>query len=155
VRLLIDANLSPRIALRLRDEGHEAVHVADFGMLAASDDAILAYAAASGQVIVTADTDIGELLAVSGASRPSVVLLRSADHLTPDQQATMLAANLPTVADELEKGASSRWHAAGSVSVHCPNTVTEAHSAHRGQRCRIPGLAPRARKGADAGQVSP
>jgi predicted nuclease of predicted toxin-antitoxin system len=105
VRLLIDANLSPRVASRLRAEGHEAVHVADLGLLAASDDSILAHAAASGEVIVTADTDFGELLAVSGASRPSVVLLRSADHLTPDQQATMLAANLSTVSDELEKGA--------------------------------------------------
>ena len=83
VRLLIDANLSPRVAATLRDAGHEAVHVADIGMLAASDDAILAHAAAAGQVIVSADTDFGELLAVAGAVRPSVVLLRSADHLTP------------------------------------------------------------------------
>ena len=59
----------------------------------------------SGPGGVTADTDFGELLAVSGASRPSVVLLRSADHLTPDQQASMLAANLPAVAEELEAGA--------------------------------------------------
>ena len=105
MQLLIDANLSPRIASRLRDEGHEAVHVADLGMLSASDETILVHAAASGQVIISADTDFGELLAVSGASRPSVVLLRSADHLTPDQQATMLAANLPAVADELATGA--------------------------------------------------
>jgi predicted nuclease of predicted toxin-antitoxin system len=105
VHLLIDANLSPRISSRSRAEGHETVHVADIGMLKASDESILAHAAAAGQVVVTADTDFGELLAVSGASRPSVVLLRSADHLTPDQQASMLAANLPAVAEELEAGA--------------------------------------------------
>ena len=105
MQLLIDANLSPRVAARLRDEGHEAVHVADVDMLRASDEAILAHAAASGQVINSADTDFGELLAVSGAARPSVVLLRSADRMTPDQQATLLAANLPAVADELEAGA--------------------------------------------------
>ena len=73
VRLLIDANLSPRVAATLRDAGHEAVHVTDIGMLAASDDAILPHAAAAGQVIVSADTDFGELLAVAGAVRPSVV----------------------------------------------------------------------------------
>jgi predicted nuclease of predicted toxin-antitoxin system len=105
VYLLIDANLSPRIAPRLRAEGYQTVHVADIGMLSASDESILAHAAAAGRVIVTADTDFGELLAVSGAFRPSVVLLRSADHLTPDQQASMLAANLPAVAEELEAGA--------------------------------------------------
>jgi predicted nuclease of predicted toxin-antitoxin system len=105
VRLLIDANLSPRAASMLRSEGHDAIHVGDIGLLGASDEAILTHAAASGQVIISADTDFGELLAVSGASKPSVVLLRSADHLTPDQQAMMLAANLPAVADELETGA--------------------------------------------------
>lgn len=106
MRLLIDASLSPRIAARLRGAGHDAVHVADIGMLAASDQAILAHAASSGLVIISADTDFGELLAVSGATRPSVVLLRSADHLTPGQQATLLIANLPAVAAELDSGAA-------------------------------------------------
>jgi predicted nuclease of predicted toxin-antitoxin system len=69
VRLLIDANLSPRVASMLRAEGHDAVHVADIGLLKASDEAILTHAAASGQVIISADTDFGELLAVSGACR--------------------------------------------------------------------------------------
>jgi predicted nuclease of predicted toxin-antitoxin system len=105
VRLLIDANLSPRVAATLRNAGHEAVHVADIGMLGASDDAILAHAAAAGQVIVSADTDFGELLAVAGAVRPSVVLLRSADHLTPDQQAVLLVTNLPAVTADLDAGA--------------------------------------------------
>ena len=105
MRLLIDANLSPRVAATLHDAGHEAVHVADIGMLGASDDAILAHAAAAGQVIVSADTDFGELLAVTGAVRPSVVLLRSADHLTQDQQAVLLVANLPAVTAELDAGA--------------------------------------------------
>ena len=105
MRLLIDANLSPRVAATLRDAGHQAVHVADIGMLGASDDAILAHAAGAGQVIVSADTDLGELLAVAGAARPSVVLRRSADHLTPDQQAVLLVANLPAVTAELDAGA--------------------------------------------------
>jgi predicted nuclease of predicted toxin-antitoxin system len=82
------------------------VHVADIGLLAAPDQAILAHAASSGLVIISADTDFGELLAVSGAARPSVVLLRSADRLTPDQQATLLIANLPAVAAELDSGAA-------------------------------------------------
>ena len=34
-----------------------------------------------------------------------MILLRSADHLTPDQQATLLLANLPAVAAELDAGA--------------------------------------------------
>ena len=57
--------------------------MADIGLLTAPDHAILAHAASGALVIISADTDFGELLAVSGATRPSVVLLRSADHLTP------------------------------------------------------------------------
>ena len=106
MRLLIDANLSPRVAAQLADMGFDAIHVADVGLLTAADEAILGYASASQLVIVSADTDFGELLAASpGRARPSVVLLRSADHLTPDQQAALLAANLPSVADGLETGA--------------------------------------------------
>lgn len=105
MQLLIDANLSPRVAAKLRDAGHDAVHVVDIGLLSASDEAILAHAAASQQAIISADTDFGELLAVSGATRPSVILLRSADRLTPDQQAALLADNLPAVAAELDSGA--------------------------------------------------
>lgn len=105
MRLLIDANLSPRVAAKLCEAEHDAVHMADVGLLSASDEAILAHAVASHQVIISADTDFGELLAVAGATRPSVVLLRSADRLTPYQQAALLADNLPAVAAELDRGA--------------------------------------------------
>ena len=103
MRLLIDANLSPKVAAALRKAGLESVHVGDVGLLTAPDPSILDYAAANALVIVSADSDFGELLAAArGATRPSVVLLRSADRLRSDQQATLLTANL---ADDLEAGA--------------------------------------------------
>jgi predicted nuclease of predicted toxin-antitoxin system len=46
VRLLIDANLSPKVAAALRKAGLESVHVGDVGLLTAPDRAILDYAAA-------------------------------------------------------------------------------------------------------------
>lgn len=82
------------------------MRVDDIGLLGAADEVILAHAASTGQVIISADTDFGELLAVSGAARPSVILLRSADHFTPDQQATLLIANLAAVAADLESGSA-------------------------------------------------
>ncbi|MBW3668483.1 MAG: DUF5615 family PIN-like protein [Actinobacteria bacterium] len=42
VRFVIDANLSPVVAEGLRAGGHDAVHVADVGLLTASDEVILA-----------------------------------------------------------------------------------------------------------------
>jgi predicted nuclease of predicted toxin-antitoxin system len=77
VRLLIDANLSPKVAAALSKAGLESVHVGDVGLLTAPDRGILDYAAANALVIVSADSDFGELLAAArGATRPSVVLLR-------------------------------------------------------------------------------
>ena len=55
--------------------------------------------------IVSADADFATLLAVAGRSEPSLVLLRSADRLTPDQQADLILANLDPVAVDLEAGA--------------------------------------------------
>jgi len=72
----MDANLSPRVAVALSKAGLESVHVGDAGLLTAPDRSILEYAAANALVIVSADSDLGELLAASrGATRPSVVLL--------------------------------------------------------------------------------
>jgi predicted nuclease of predicted toxin-antitoxin system len=74
VRLLIDANLSPKVARALVKSGLDAVHVRDVGLLTAPDRSILDYPAANDLVIVSADSDFGEMLAASrGATRPSVV----------------------------------------------------------------------------------
>ena len=106
MRLLIDANLSPAVASALCIAGFKATHVVDEGLMTAPDNEIVAYAIANELVIISADSDFGELLAASpGATRPSAILLRSADRLTPGQQAALLAANLPALADALAAGA--------------------------------------------------
>ncbi|MFP5580243.1 MAG: DUF5615 family PIN-like protein, partial [Acidimicrobiia bacterium] len=53
MRLLLDANLSPRLAESMRAAGFDAVHVFDLGMVAATDDEIFNRAAAEGLVVVT------------------------------------------------------------------------------------------------------
>lgn len=105
MNLLVDACLSPVIVAALRDAGHDAVHVADLDMVRSSDEEVLARAKADGRAVVSADADFGALLAGSGAAGPSVVLLRSGDDLTPGQQSILLTANLPQVAEDLERGA--------------------------------------------------
>ena len=105
VRFVIDANLSPVVAEGLRAGGHDAVHVADIGLLTASDEVILAAAAEDNRVIVSADADFAALLALGHLAKPSFVLLRSADHLTSSEQAGLLLANLAAVSDDLEGGA--------------------------------------------------
>jgi len=105
VRLLLDANLSPKVAQLLKGAEHDAIHVADIGLLSASDPEIMDVAARENRVLLTADSDFGALLAVGSLAAPSVLLLRSADHLRPAEQAALIAANLPSIAEDLEKGA--------------------------------------------------
>lgn len=80
VRLIQD-RLTSR-APAITPAGRRTARVADIGMPGASDNAIVAHVAGTGLVIVSADADFGELLAASVATPLSVVLLRSADHLT-------------------------------------------------------------------------
>jgi predicted nuclease of predicted toxin-antitoxin system len=105
VRLLVDQNLARRVAAALRDAGHDAVHVAERDLASAEDDEILKLASSEERVIVSEDTDFGALLARARALKPSFVLIRAAEPLTPDGQVALLVANLPVVKDELLAGA--------------------------------------------------
>jgi len=75
VRFLVDANLSPRLISLLVEAGHEATHVFDLGLGQASDEIMMARAHAEQRVVVTADTDFVTMLALTGTSLPSVVLV--------------------------------------------------------------------------------
>ena len=105
MRFLVDANLSPRVADGLRKAGFEAVHVADLGLTTATDDEIFDRAVADGLVVVTADSDFGMLLALRSTTSPSVVHLRHAAELPPPAHLALLVANLPTIEDDLDRGA--------------------------------------------------
>jgi predicted nuclease of predicted toxin-antitoxin system len=105
MKLLLDANLSPRVAEALRIAGHDASHVGDHGLLEASDEKILQFAITQESIIVTADSDFTTMLALAGLAVPSLVFLRSMDRLTPTQQGALLIANLPVVESDLLTGA--------------------------------------------------
>lgn len=105
MRFLVDASLSPAVAVLLTEAGHDTVHVRDALGLKAPDLEILEHAAAEGRVIVAADTDFGELLARRGVNRPSLVLFRRRTGRRPAKQASLLLEHLPDVRPQLEDGA--------------------------------------------------
>lgn len=105
MNLLLDANLSPKLLDQLRAAGYTAQHVAEVGLLTASDAEVFDHAADSGTVVITADSDFPMLLAFRAARAPSVVHLRRVAELRPHEVGALLLANLPSVADDLERGA--------------------------------------------------
>jgi predicted nuclease of predicted toxin-antitoxin system len=106
MRFLVDASLSPGVAAALRDHGYEADHVLDYGRVTADDNQILAHARSHGQALISADTDFTTMRALRGVPSPSLVLLRSADGMSPAQQAALILANLAAVTSDLEAGAA-------------------------------------------------
>lgn len=89
----------------LGDAGHDAVHVSERGLSRAEDDEVLAVALVEDRVLVSEDTDFGALLARSGDRLPSFVLIRTAEPLSPLDQAALLIANLPHATRDLASGA--------------------------------------------------
>jgi predicted nuclease of predicted toxin-antitoxin system len=74
-------------------------------LAAATDEVVLDRARAETRVLVSADTDFGALLAASGASDPSVLLVRRVVGRRVDAMLEIILANLETVADDLTNGA--------------------------------------------------
>ena len=74
-------------------------------MQAAADRIVLEHARADGRILVSADTDFGGLLARSGASTPSVILIRRLAGRRAAEQAAIVLANLDQVAEDLTAGA--------------------------------------------------
>jgi len=97
-------NLSPRWVDVLAAAGHDAVHWSAVGSPNAPDRELMAWAAANGRTVLTADLDYPAILAAGRRHGPSVVLLRG-DAVGPNAMAEPVLTALARAERELLSGA--------------------------------------------------
>lgn len=88
MKLLLDENLSPRLADTLVDLYPGSAHVSACGLERASDAEVWAYARAHGYVIVTKDADFSDLAFLLG-SPPKIVWIRTGNCSTTEIEAML------------------------------------------------------------------
>lgn len=100
---LVDNVVSWRVAKCLRENGHDAIHVADLGMAEAEDGEIYTRAVTDRRVIVTQDSDF-ERIHQEFQTRTGVILIRLSNG-KPAHHCKVLIGLLDRVHDELVGGA--------------------------------------------------
>ncbi len=105
MKLLLDQGLPRSAAALLRDAGIDTVHTGEIGYATAEDSAIMERARRDGRVVVTLDADFHALLAISGASSPSVIRIRI-ERLRAEDVARLLLTILRKWSGELEAGSA-------------------------------------------------
>ena len=83
MRFLADMGVAQRVVEWLRAEGHDAIHLREEGLQRMPDGDIFEKAASEQRIILTFDLDFGEIVALSGGCRTSVILFRLHNTRTP------------------------------------------------------------------------
>jgi len=104
MKWLLDQGLPRSAATLLTNRGMDTIHVGDIGMAAAPDTEILVLGRHDHRIVVTLDADFHALLALSGATSPSVVRIR-VEGLKAEGLVRVVEKVLEEWGEELELGA--------------------------------------------------
>jgi predicted nuclease of predicted toxin-antitoxin system len=104
MRFLADMGISPKTVAFLQSFGHDVVHLHDQDLDRLEDPAILAKTREEERILLTHDLDFGELIAVSGARLPSIVVFRLRN-MSPEMVSRYLQGIIDQHGESLEKGA--------------------------------------------------
>jgi predicted nuclease of predicted toxin-antitoxin system len=112
MRFLVDAQLPRRIAHRLREQGHDAIHTLDLPEAnRTADNTIADVADREDRVVVTKDADFQ--LSFTLMHKPRKLLLVTTGNITNQELESVLLPNLPAIlgafeiSDFVELGRSS------------------------------------------------
>ncbi len=103
MKLLIDMNLSPEWVSVFERHGWQTLHWSTIGDSRAENSVIMEWARTNGYTVFTHDLDFGTLLALTRATGPSVIQVRTQDTL-PEHLENLLVSILRQYEDELDRG---------------------------------------------------
>jgi predicted nuclease of predicted toxin-antitoxin system len=83
MRFKIDENLPASSCDILREAGHDALTVLDQAMGGDPDPNIASVCSAEGRILLTLDTDFGNILAYPPANYPGLIVIRTQDQSKP------------------------------------------------------------------------
>ena len=104
MRLLIDMNLSPKLADLLISDNIISTHWNTVGKTTATDSEIVMYALQNEYVIVTCDLDFSAILAVTHGKKPSIIQVRTR-YMPHNKLAGIVIKSITQNIDDLNSGA--------------------------------------------------
>lgn len=105
LKLLLDENISPRVASGLRYSGYDAVHPREVGLKGARDSEIVAFASENKRCLVTLDADFADLRNYRLGEHGGIIRLKLKFALSSTVLSALLSL-LPKLVDvPMEKGA--------------------------------------------------
>ena len=105
MKLLFDQNVSAAAADLLRASGIDVFHTREVGLATAEDVDILAWCREQERILITHDSDCHALLAMSGATDPSVIRIRI-EGLRDEAMAALIRRVIEVTADDLDRGSA-------------------------------------------------
>lgn len=104
MKILVDMNLSPLWVQVLEGGGFSAIHWSTVGDGRAADYEVMKWALENDYIVFTNDLDFGAILAVTGATAPSVLQVRAQD-VSPEHLAGLVVRGIRQHDAMLKQGA--------------------------------------------------
>ncbi len=103
-KILVDMNLSPRWIELFKKNGITAIHWSNVGDPRAKDKVIMEWAKKNRHIVFTHDLDFGTLLALTQATAPSVIQMRT-QNILPEHLGKAVVSVVKQNESKLKKGA--------------------------------------------------
>jgi predicted nuclease of predicted toxin-antitoxin system len=104
IKLLLDENVPPRVALELGGSHYDVIHIRDVGMRGCTDSEVKEFALKESRCIVTLDSDFADIRNYPPGSHAGIIVLKL-KYASSENVTKVLLGLLPKLLDiAIEKG---------------------------------------------------